>query len=111
VEVGSGSAAAQVFERGPYLFADCVEVWRVEERNMWARLPAEEEGCGMRAIKSITTLKAAEDWGWLIAVCADGTVWKRAFPVQDDWSEIQGVPTDDEIFTDQYLEKMKGTGE
>lgn len=52
----------------------------------------------MRRIKALNTMKIADDWGYLIAVCEDSTVWTRAFPVDDQWHQVDGIMDDDELY-------------
>jgi len=59
----------------------------------------------MTKIKSISTMKIAEDWGYLIAVCEDGTAWARAFPVSDKWHEIGDIPDEDDAFIADHVSK------
>jgi hypothetical protein len=54
----------------------------------------------MRPIKQITTMNLSKEFGYLIAVCSDSTIWTRAFPVDDDWHQIEDIMDDDELYFD-----------
>lgn len=56
----------------------------------------------MRRIKLMTTMNLGKDFGYLVAVCSDDTVWTRAFPVDDDWHQIDEIMDDDEIYIADY---------
>ena len=56
----------------------------------------------MRRIKHLTSMTVGKDFGYLIAVCADDTIWTRAFPVDDEWHQIDEIMDDDEIYLEDY---------
>jgi hypothetical protein len=61
----------------------------------------------MRSIKAITTMKVAHGYGYLIATCEDNTVWARAFPVEDEWHQMDGIMDDDEIYMANHVKRQK----
>jgi hypothetical protein len=56
----------------------------------------------MRRIKHLSSMTLGKDFGYLIAVCSDDTIWTRAFPVDDDWHQIDEIMDDDEIYMHDY---------
>lgn len=48
----------------------------------------------MKSIKLLTTMTLSDkDYGYLLAVCTDGSVWTRIFPEArgDTWRQIEGI--------------------
>ena len=68
----------------------------------------------MRPIKSITSMVFADkDYGYLVAVCQDNSVWTRVFPEArgDTWREIEPIPDVEAIAIRNIIDKQKEAAE
>ncbi len=64
----------------------------------------------MRPIRSLTTMVIGEkDYGYLVAVCNDGSIWTRVFPEArgDTWREIEAIPSHEQVVIDKIIEHAR----